>query len=75
MVTVFNPIVDNQLLQFKKVDDKFIDEQTNSVWDITGRCIEGKLKGKELQIEPHGNHFAFAWLAFHPDSKIYEIDK
>ncbi|MFZ1518709.1 MAG: DUF3179 domain-containing protein [Ignavibacteriaceae bacterium] len=75
MVTVFNPIVDNLLLQFKKVDDKFIDEQTSSVWDITGRCIEGKLKGKELQIEPHGNHFAFAWLAFHPDSKIYEIDK
>jgi len=74
MVTVFNPSVDGCLLKFKKIDDKFIDEQTNSVWDITGRCIEGKLKGKELQIEPHGNHFAFAWLAFHPETNIYGID-
>lgn len=74
MVTVFNPVVDGQILKFKKIDDKFVDEQTNSVWDITGRCIEGKLKGKELQIEPHGNHFAFAWLAFHPETKIYGID-
>lgn len=75
MVTVFNSVVDGQILKFKKIDDKFIDEQTNSVWDITGKCIEGNLKGKELLIEPHGNHFAFAWLAFHPDTKIYGIDQ
>lgn len=74
MVTVFRPFVEGELLKFKKVEDKFIDENTNSVWDITGRCIEGKLKGKELEIEPHGNHFAFAWLAFHPDTKIYGVD-
>lgn len=74
MVTVFNPLVDGRLLKFKKVDDKFIDEQSNSVWDITGRCVEGKLKGKELQIEPHGNHFAFAWLAFHPETLIYHVE-
>jgi len=74
MVTVFNPMVDDQLLKFKKMGDKFVDEMTNSVWDITGRCVDGILKGKELQIEPHGNHFAFAWLAFHPETKIYGID-
>ncbi len=74
MVTVFNPFIDDQLLKFKKAENKFVDELTNSVWDITGRCIEGKLKGKELRIEPHGNHFAFAWLAFHPETKIYGIE-
>jgi len=70
-VTVFNSLLDGEVLKFKKVDDKFIDTKTSSVWDITGRCIEGKLKGKQLEIEPHGNHFAFAWLAFHPDTKIF----
>lgn len=70
-VTVFNSLLDGEVLKFKKVDDKFIDTNTSSVWDITGRCVEGKLKGKQLEIEPHGNHFAFAWLAFHPDTKIF----
>ncbi|MDP2366563.1 MAG: DUF3179 domain-containing protein [Ignavibacteria bacterium] len=74
MVTVFNPVLDGEKLKFKRIDNKFIDENTNSVWDITGRCIEGKLKGKELQIEPHGNHFAFAWLAFYPETKIYGVE-
>lgn len=69
--TVFNSLLDGEVLTFKKVDDKFIDTNTNSVWDITGRCVEGKLKGKQLEIEPHGNHFAFAWLAFHPETIIY----
>lgn len=70
-VTVFNSLLDGEVLKFKKVDDKFIDTNTSSVWDITGRCVEGKLKGKQLEIEPHGNHFAFAWLAFHPETKIF----
>ncbi len=70
-VTVFNSVLDGEVLTFEKVDDKFSDTNTNSVWDITGRCVEGKLKGKQLEIEPHGNHFAFAWLAFHPDTKIF----
>ncbi len=74
MVTVFNPVLEGELLKFQKVEDKFIDENTNSVWDITGRCIEGNLKGKELQIEPHGNHFAFVWLAFHPETNIYGVE-
>jgi len=71
-VTVFNAIIDTQLLTFKKRNGAFIDNQTKSKWDITGSCYEGELQGKQLQIEPHSNHFAFAWLAFHPDSEIYK---
>jgi hypothetical protein len=71
MVTVFNSKLEDKILSFRKENGIILDNETNSKWDITGRCIEGKLKGKELQIEPHGNHFAFAWLAFHPDTKIY----
>ncbi len=71
-VTVFNAVVDGNHLTFAKENEMFIDMETNSKWDITGRCYAGKLKGKQLQIAPHGNHFAFAWLAFNQDSEIYE---
>ena len=71
-VTVFSSIVDGRRLTFKHKKGKFVDLETNSVWDITGKSIEGALKGKQLVTEVHSNHFAFAWLAFHPESEIYE---
>jgi len=74
MVTVFNSKLQDKILTFRKENGIILDNETNSKWDITGRCIDGKLKGKELQIEPHGNHFAFAWLAFHPETKIYGVE-
>ncbi len=70
-VTVFNAVVEEKHLTFKKDLDIFIDNETNSKWDITGHCISGELKGMQLKIEPHSNHFAFAWLAFHPETEIY----
>jgi len=74
-VTVFNRILDGKELHFYKKENDFIDDVTQSKWDVMGYCFEGKLKGKQLKIEPHSNHFAFAWLAFHPNSKIYKFKK
>jgi hypothetical protein len=71
-VTVFNPIVDGFHYTFEKKRGSFTDHQTGSLWDITGQCYKGKLSGSQLMIIPHSNHFAFAWLAFYPDSEIYE---
>jgi len=70
--TVFNAIADGERLNFKRKKGKFTDMETGSFWDITGKCIDGHYKGKQLVMEVHSNHFAFAWLAFHPDSEIYE---
>jgi len=70
-VTVFDPLVDGRHLIFNKKGKSFTDRQTGSSWDITGHCFKGKLKGSQLMILPHSNHFAFAWLAFYPDSEIY----
>ncbi len=71
-ISVFNRKLENKKLSFKKSKGIFKDKQTNSSWDITGYCFEGELKGKQLKIEPHSNHFAFAWLAFYPESEIYK---
>ncbi len=71
-VTVFSPLLDKRLLTFEKMGKGFSDHQSGSLWDITGHCMKGPLQGSQLRILPHSNHFAFAWLAFFPDSEIYE---
>ncbi|MEA1898192.1 MAG: DUF3179 domain-containing (seleno)protein [Bacteroidota bacterium] len=65
---------DGKTLTFVKSGSNFMDEQTSSLWSITGKCIEGYYKGRVLRSIPHGNHFAFSWFAFYPDSEIYEIE-
>jgi len=71
-VTIFKRILNGTEYHFKKVNNVFIDDNTHSKWDIMGYCYEGSSKGKQLEIEPHGNHFAFAWFAFHPKTKIFK---
>jgi hypothetical protein len=69
--TVFSPLINGKVLLFSNKNGRIIDTGTQSIWDITGQCISGKLKGNKLETEKHGNHFAFAWLKFYPDSEIY----
>lgn len=71
-VTVFVPQVGDRMLTFFKTSEGFEDEQTGSIWSITGKCIAGEFEGKELWPMNYGNHFAFAWFAFHPDSGVYK---
>lgn len=70
--TLFNAVLDGQKLTFQKSGDHFRDVETGSIWDVTGKSFRGPLQGKQLRPEPHSNHLAFAWLAFYPDSEIYE---
>lgn len=69
---VFDPKVAGQVLSFRYADGGFVDQQTGSVWDITGRAVEGKLIGHRLVPIVHGDYFAFAWLAFRPETEIYQ---
>lgn len=46
------------------------DLETKSSWNITGRALDGKLKGAALKSVEHGVYFAFAWLAFPPETRI-----
>ena len=72
---VFNRIVNGQELTFR-VENKQIlrDNETNSVWDISGRAIRGKLKGTQLKQEFHGDYFSFAIFAFKPNTTVYKND-
>jgi hypothetical protein len=68
---VFAPFVDGRRLQFRYENGQFVDAETGSRWDILGRAVSGSLQGKTLKGIPHGDYFAFAWLAFKPKTEIF----
>lgn len=64
--------IDGKILDFRIKSGEIIDDQTGSTWDIFGRALTGTQKGKQLKSVDRGVHFAFAWLAFNPNSEIYK---
>ena len=73
--TVFSRQLDELELHFVSTNGNIQDNETESFWDITGRCTEGELKGEQLTPVIHSNHFAFAFLQFYPEAIIYSLDK
>ena len=63
--------INDQVLEFVHQAGELRDSQTKSRWDLFGRAIAGPLEGQRLEPVEGGVHFAFAWLAFNPDSSIY----
>ena len=68
---VFESNLEGRALKFKFENNKIIDTNTKSEWSITGRCIDGELKTKQLKKINHGDYFSFAWFAFKPNSELY----
>ncbi len=69
--TAFDRRLEDRVLEFEARDGRYFDRATRSEWNILGEAITGTLKGKRLAALPDsGVHFAFAWLAFVPDSEI-----
>ncbi|MCK5839229.1 MAG: DUF3179 domain-containing protein, partial [Bacteroidales bacterium] len=69
--TVFDAVIDGEKLDFEVYNNNFTDTETNSTWNFAGECIDGEYKGKKLEPVVYGLDFAFAWLAFHPESIVY----
>ena len=63
---------DGQQLEFELRDGTITDRNTGSQWSLLGRAVSGPLAGTQLEPAPSGVHFAFAWLAFNPDSEIFK---
>ncbi len=66
--------LDQQTLTFELRGGRIMDRETGSEWDLFGRSVAGNLKGRRLMPVDSGVHFAFAWLAFNPQSEIYTPD-
>ena len=68
--TAFERRIDGRVLEFVLRGGRYFDKATESEWNILGESISGPLKGKRLAPVESGVHFAFAWLAFNPQSEI-----
>lgn len=68
---IFRRTLAGRTLTFDLKNGALVDRETNTRWNLLGHALEGKLQGKRLPPVAFGNHFAFAWLAFRPGSKIY----
>jgi hypothetical protein len=72
---VFDRRADGQTLTFRYDDGRFVDEETGSTWTVTGRAVDGPLQGAQLDRVEHGNHFAFSWFAFRPETAVYGTEE
>jgi hypothetical protein len=68
--TAFQRRLDGRELEFALREGRRVDLQTGSEWNLLGEAVAGPLKGKRLSPVESGVHFAFAWLAFNPESEI-----
>lgn len=69
--SVFDRRLDGRLYEFEFAEGQFRDRETGSIWDLTGRAVDGPLEGRSLTRVGHGNHFWFAWIVFRPDSQVW----
>jgi len=69
---VFEANLGGQKLSFSIKDDRFVDDQTGTFWNILGEAVEGEMAGQSLTPIAHGNQKWFAWGAFNPDTLIYK---
>ena len=67
---VFVPRANGRALTLSAHGDQFTDAETGSIWNVLGKAIAGPLAGTQLEPVVHGDYFAFAWLAFKPDTLI-----
>ena len=61
-----------QILDFAYADGKIFDTQTNSEWNYDGSSISGEYEGNQLERMPIEPGFWFAWVAFHPNTELFE---
>ena len=72
---IFARELDGRLLTFTAIpgpgEAVARDNETGTLWDVTGRAIEGALAGTTLQGVPHYNKlFWFSWPLFKPGTKL-----
>ncbi len=68
---VFKRELDGQALTFSFDGNNFVDNETNTTWNILGQAVEGPFAGAELTPIIHADHFRFSWAAFKPFTRIY----
>ncbi len=79
---VFKRKWNDSILAFKQTQLKgqkgifLADDATGSVWNgLTGRAVQGQLKGQRLEPVPVTPSFWFGWVDHYPKTKIFTAKK
>ncbi len=77
MTHVFNSVVGDKTLTFTRdaTRQTISDDQTKSIWSMTGVATEGPLKGTVMQMINAPEYYWFAWAATYPDTRVAIIDE
>ena len=70
-VGVFDRRLGDRTLNFAWQGGTFMDEETNSTWNLLGEAVSGELSGERLGPIVHDNTLWFAWAAFKPETRVY----
>ncbi len=70
----YSRTVGGRLLDFELNNNKIVDLQTGSTWNMFGVAVDGEFKGARLEKLDRGVYFSFVWLDFYPGSKIFDED-
>ena len=66
----FDPRVGNGTLRFSATGAGRFRDHTGSTWDVTGRALDGPLRGAQLRPLRHDEQFWFALAAFLPRARL-----
>ena len=69
------PFVDRERLEFA-FPGRLVDDLTSRTrtWNPAGQTTLGPLMGKASDPIEHGVYYAFAWLAFKPETEVPELE-
>ncbi|MBV7338142.1 DUF3179 domain-containing protein [Chloroflexi bacterium TSY] len=70
---VFEINTDSATSNFIVKDGRFMDTETNSVWDLAGRAVDGPLSGEQLDAVASKTTFWFAAVASEPSITVADI--
>ena len=72
---VFRRKVGDQILTFSSyAAGGFVDDQTKSTWNRQGVAVAGALEGKTMHQQVSIPSFKRAWLMFHPNSGLIDLN-
>jgi len=69
---VFHAEVAGQPADFTRVGREFVDDVTESTWNILGEAVDGPKKGSRLESLDHVDTFWFSWATFQVEAALYD---
>ena len=76
-VRAFERVVDGRTLEILLKPGAselvFVDTETGSEWDFSGKAISGPLSGRQLKKVSILNDYWFDWKNYHPTTTLYDL--